>query len=146
MKNIIIDLIHEILTEERIYNTLFGCDEILEHNKININWIINKCELTESVKIILEHALSLVLQSYNSNKYEPAPSKLSSQYKEIVFEDNAIVNRFLPINYEITNPDIKFADLENYLEDIVVTDNGPHIYFKWSFPIYHVSKSTLNTY
>jgi len=147
MKNEVLDLIQEIITEEGgVYNTLFGCNETKENSKININWIFNKTELKESIKIILEHIISQVLQSYNVNKYEPKKQLLKSQYNELVFDDTPIINRFLPISYEITDADIKFADIENYLDDIDITDHGHHIYFKWSFPIYEVNKKTLNTY
>ena len=80
------------------------------------------------------------------NKYKPGKQLLKSQYKEFVFDGVPAINRFLPINYEITDSYVKFGDLENYLNDIDVTDQGHHIYFKWSFPIYVIEKDTLNTY
>lgn len=146
MKNEILDLIQEVVTEEGgVYNTLFGSKETEEHTKININWIFNKTELKETVKIILEHIISQVLQSYNVNKYEQ-DKDLIGDNKQIFFDNNNIVNRFLPLHYEITNADIKFADIENYLSDIEIEDKGYHLYFKWSFPIYKIPKTTLNTF
>lgn len=146
MKNTILDLIQEIVTEEGgIYNTLFGCEETEEHTKIKINWIFNKTELKETVKIVLEHIISQTLQSYNVNKYEQDKDLIGSD-KQIFFDNTYKINRFIPINYEVTNSDVKFADIENYLTDIDISDHGHYLYFKWSFPIYRIKKTTLNTF
>ena len=147
MKNEIIGLIQEIITEEGgVFTTLFGSEESQEHYKLNINWIFNKSELKESINIVLEHIISQVLQSYNADKYEPLKYFVEGKYKVIVFDGKQTVNRFLPVSYEIANNDIRFADLENYLSDIDVTENGQHVYFKWTFPIYNINKDALNTF
>lgn len=147
MKNEIIELIQEIITEEGgVFTTLFGSEESEEHYRLNINWIFNRSELKESISIVLEHIISQVLQSYAADKYEPLKYFVDGNYKVIVFDKKQAVNRFLPISYEIADSDVRFADLENYLGDIDVSDNGQHIYFKWSFPIYKIPKNILNTF
>lgn len=147
MKNQVIELIQEIITEEGgVFTTLFGSEESQEHYKLNINWIFNKSELKESINIVLEHIISQVLQSYNADRYEPLKFFVDGEHKVIVFEETQKINRFLPISYEIADSDIKFADLENYLNDIDVTENGQHIYFKWTFPIYKIKQNVLNTF
>jgi hypothetical protein len=145
MKNDIIELIQEIVTEEGgVFTTLFGSESSQEHYKLNINWIFNRAELKESIKIVLEHVVSQVLQSYNVDVYEPSGD--DSKNKKIVFDGKSVVNRFLPLNYEILRDDVRFADIENYLGDIDIVDNGQHIYFKWCFPIYSIDKNTLKTF
>jgi len=147
MKSEIIELLQEVATEEGgVFTTLFGSEESEVHHTLNINWIFNKTEMKESLFIVLEHIISQVLQSYNVSKYEPTKYYFEGKYKMILFEDGPTVNRLLPINYEINDPNIKFADLENYLDDIDITDNGQHIYFKWSFPIYKIKQDSLNTF
>lgn len=147
MKNEITNLIQEFITEKGgVYTTLFGSQESKIHYRLNINWIFNKTELKESIAIVLEHVISQVLQAYNVNKYEPELCDSHEKYKIISYDGNSTVNRFLPISYEITDSNIKFADLENYIEDIDITENGQHIYFKWSFPIYEIDNIALNSF
>jgi hypothetical protein len=147
MKSEIVGLIQEIITEKGgVFTTLFGSEESQKHYELNINWIFNKSELEESINIVLEHIMSQVLQSYNADKYEPLKYFVDGKYKVIVFDGKQTVNRFLPVNYEIADIDTRFADLENYLEDIEVTENGQHVYFKWKFPIYDIQKNILNTF
>lgn len=147
MKQEIITYIQEVIAEKGgIYTALFGCNEIEKLRILNINWIINKNELKESIEIILENIISQILQSYNVSEHLPDKYQTKSFYKIINFDNNIEQNRFLSINYEITNDNVKFTDLENYLDDISVTDNGPHIYFKWSFPIYKIQNNVINTF
>jgi len=147
MKNEIINLIQETIIEKGgVFTTLFGSEETEVHYKLNINWIFNKTELKESIAIVLEHIMSQVLQSYNVNKYEPEICASDEKYKVISFDNSSIINRFLPISYEITDDNVKFTDLENYLEDIDITENGQHIYFKWAFPIYKIDNKILNSF
>lgn len=151
MKSEIIQLLHEVATEEGgVFTTLFGSEETDIHQTLNINWIFSKTEMKESLSIVLEHIISQVLQSYNVGKYIESSDedhyKSDGKHKVIIFDNNKTVNRLLPINYEVIDGDVKFADLENYMEDIDVTDNGQHIYFKWAFPIYKIKQDTLNTF
>src|ERR1035437_2099908 len=117
MKNEITEFIQEIVTEEGgVYTTLFGCEELEEHHRLNINWIFNRTELKESIRLVMEHIVSQVLQSYNAHKYDPDRTDVSAneKLKWIHFDGKETANHSLPINYDVTDSGAKFADLENY--------------------------------
>ena len=151
MKNEISNLIHEIVTEKGgIYTTLFGCSSFDIHEMLKINWVLTKDDLKDNITIVLDNIISQVLQTYNT-KYLPNKYKykyyieINSNYKTIIYNDIIYHNNFLPINYEIIE-EIKFADIENYLNDIEIKENGIYIQLSWSFPIYKINKNSLVTF
>jgi len=145
MKDKIVALIHDTIIEKGgIYTTLFGSTELEKQTTLNINWVFKNSELKESVEIVLDHIISQVLQSYKVGKYDKDKHFIAGiEYKAIVYDNETTSNWFLPINYEIIDSEIHFADIENYISDIEIIENGPYVYFKWSFPVYKISNDSL---
>lgn len=139
MKNKLISYLQEIVAEKGgIYTTFFGNEDDASqiHTEVTINWILNNDhDLKHSVEIILQHITSQILQSYKSFFYTKDFISLDDS-KIILFNSEVIKNPFIPLNYEIINPDVKLADLENYLNDIQVTESSTFIQIHWKFPIY----------
>ena len=134
MKNEIIDIIYQISTEQGgIYSALFGFEGFDIIKKININYVIDKTDLKESIKTYLDYIIAQILQH---SSYTVSANVNDKTYNVIVFNSNIYTNPFIDKLYTLNVHTI--FDFENYLNNINIIDIGDKLHIQFDLPIYKI--------
>lgn len=134
MKNEIIDIIYQISTEQGgIYSALFGFEGFDIIKKININYVIDKTDLKESIKTYLDYIIAQILQH---SSYTGSANVNDKKYNVIVFNSNIYTNPFIDKLYTLNVHNI--FDFENYLNNINIIDIGDKLHIQFDLPIYKI--------
>ena len=134
MKNEIIDIIYQISTEQGgIYSALFGFEGFDIIKKININYVIDKTDLKESIKTYLDYIIAQILQH---SSYTGSANVNDKTYNVIVFNSNIYTNPFIDKLYTLNVHTI--FDFENYLNNINIIDIGDKLHIQFDLPIYKI--------
>lgn len=131
MKNEIIDLIHQISTEEAgIYSSLFGFEGFDIKKHINTNMVLPKDDdLYKTVKIYLDFIIAEILKNTDL--------EIDDTFSNNFIECNNVEykNSFIQKSYDLTNV-YNICDFDNILDDLQVTDNGDYLVLNLNIPIY----------
>lgn len=158
MEKSVSTVIQELAVEKGgIYSALFGSESMEVERHMNINWLFTKPSpdgdgidsydeiMRDNIETFMHHVISQVVQSYRANEFKSDYVKVKSEYNVVMYGGKKYPNLFLPINYEVLGEQ-RFADIENYLDKVVVHDTGQYISINWRFPIYKIDKSQINTF
>jgi hypothetical protein len=144
MKRQIIDLMQEtVAAKGGVYTALFGSESSEVHKELNVNWVFDGEDWEQSVPIIMEQVVALILQCYDVTLTEVNPKPHTSESVVVTGDGTETAIRFLTDSYELKDTSVRFADLENYLNDIDVTESAGNVYFKWKFPVYIVDPDSI---
>lgn len=131
MKSEIIDLIHQISTEEAgIYSSLFGFEGFDIKKHINTNMVLPKDDdLYKIVKIYLDFIIAEILKNTDL--------EIDDTFSSNFIECNNVEykNPFIQKSYDITNV-YNICDFDNILDSLQVTDNGDYLVLNLNIPIY----------
>lgn len=127
-------IINEILNcaNNKVYSTLFGTNSTEILKELNINWLIRKdLDFIESIQLIMSHIMSEVLKEYEKHDEYLDKILVPSHTNHIKFNSGFSNNVYRFDNI------IKFADLENYINDIEIVEYGLlQLSIQIKFPIY----------
>lgn len=135
MKDIIVNKIYNLSTQNNLYKRLFGIDTYEFHTKYLFNFSIQKTTEIENTDIsfFLDNIISKILHS-NFDTANLEKKDTDEMYGKVIIDGNEYKNPFLNHIFEID--DIHLCDFENYLDDIIVKETDNEIAITWELPIY----------
>ena len=133
--------IHLIASQETgIYSGLyFGEGKKIQDFNFNFAFNITD-DIYEDVKFFLDNIIAKILEiNFNINYAKTSRDQLGAK---IVFNDVKTKNHFIVENYYFSKSE-NIADLENYIDDIIVQEIGNRYIINWTIPIYELNKDEI---
>lgn len=134
MKDIIIDKIYNLSTQNNLYKRLFGIDTYEYHTMHTFNFSIIKTTNIENsdLSFFLDNIISKILHTnFDTINLDKKGDEL---YGKVIIGKDEFKNPFLNHIFKIN--DIHLCDFENYLDDIIVKENDKDISITWELPLY----------
>lgn len=145
LKNDIVSLIHEQCSDQGgIYSTLFFSElesKILDEFTFSF-MCTNDGDHESDVHFFLDNIIAKIFElNYNIN---PKFKKQDIRGKNITINDVTLNIWFLTEDYKINDENFKLHDLENYLDDINIIEQGDRYIIELKIPIYKIDKSAIS--
>lgn len=143
LKEQILNIIHESTTSNNVYSGLyFGNNEILEtvNFSFNFNYPKDENDLYADVKFLLDNIIAKTFEKNYDIKYnEYHRTELGNfiYYKGMRANNPFIVNRYKFID------DDPFGNIDEFLDELEVLDNGQRYQVNWKLPILKLDKSNI---
>ncbi len=145
LKNNIVSLIHDQCTDQGgIYSALFFSEETEKiADEFTFSFMCNKNDdYDEDVTFFLNNIIAKIFElNYNIN---PRFNKLDVNGRNIILNDIKTNIWFLTEEYHIEGEDFKLHDLENYLDDLNIIEQGDRYIIELKIPIYKIDKSAIS--
>lgn len=147
MKDKILNLIHELIIENGQYNYLYCSESTDKLDDIDFYWSFintnNDEQLKETVKIMLDMLFSKVVSKYSNHDDTVKDLSKDIFFVETIKGNKVYSNKFLNFNCRLTDENVRFADLENYIDNMEISEVNNRVGIKLSFPIYKINENIL---
>lgn len=136
LKEIIKSKIHYLISDNEMYKTLCGYDgyETLLKFTFNFSVVLTTNITNIDLGFFLDNIIAKII--YDNYDVTELPKLENGEKNNVIIDGNEYSNLFLQHKIDLTNK--RICDLENYLDDIIISTTDEVIKISLELPIYNI--------